>query len=104
LIERLFRERWGRVLASIVGNVGDFDLAEESTQEAFAIALRLPGTTATINGWVFSMAQGPERGVERPRRDGSRHQHADPPRARRGRVAIAADPGRVPVIAVATVL
>jgi hypothetical protein len=48
LIERVFRERWGRVLASMVGYVGDFDLAEESTQEAFAIALRLPGTTATI--------------------------------------------------------
>jgi len=45
LIERVFRERWGRVLASVVGYVGDFDLAEESTQEAFAIALRLPGTT-----------------------------------------------------------
>ena len=37
LIERVFRERWGRVLASMVGYVGDFDLAEESTQEALAI-------------------------------------------------------------------
>ncbi len=44
------------MLASLVGYVGDFDLAEESTQEAFAIALRLPGTTATISGWVFSVA------------------------------------------------
>ena len=59
LIERVFRERWRRVLASMVGYVGDFDLAEESTQEAFAIALRLPGTTATISGWVFSVAQVP---------------------------------------------
>jgi len=59
LIERVFRERWRRVLASLVGNVGDFDLAEESTQEAFAIALRLPGTTATISGWVFPVAQVP---------------------------------------------
>ena len=47
------------MLASLVGNVGDFDLAEESTQEAFAIALRLPGTTATISGWVFPVAQVP---------------------------------------------
>ena len=54
MIERLFRERRRRV-ASIVGNVGDFELAEESTQEAFAIALRLPGTTATI----VSVAQVP---------------------------------------------
>ena len=59
MIERVFRERWRRVLASLVGYVGDFDLAEESTQEAFAIALRLPGTTATISRWVFSVAQVP---------------------------------------------
>jgi RNA polymerase sigma-70 factor, ECF subfamily len=31
LIERVFREQWGRVLACMVGFVGDFDLAEEST-------------------------------------------------------------------------
>ena len=43
----------------MVGYVGDFDLAEESTQEAFAIALRLPGTTATIGGWVVSVAEVP---------------------------------------------
>ena len=34
MIERVFRERWRRVLASLVGYVGDFDLAEESTQKA----------------------------------------------------------------------
>jgi RNA polymerase sigma-70 factor (ECF subfamily) len=100
LIERVFRERWRRVLASMVDYVGDFDLVEESTHEAFAIALRLPGTTATI----VSVAPGPDRRVERPLRHGCRHQHADPPRAPRGRVAIAADPGRVAVIAAATVL
>lgn len=36
-----------------------FDLAEESTQEAFAIALRLPATIATIIGWVVSVAEVP---------------------------------------------
>ncbi len=48
--------------------------------------------------------RGPDRRVERPLRHGCRHQQADPPRARRGGVATAADPGRVAVIAVATVL
>jgi hypothetical protein len=28
LIERVFRERWRRVLAGMVGNVGDFDIVE----------------------------------------------------------------------------
>jgi RNA polymerase sigma-70 factor (ECF subfamily) len=40
LIEGVSRERWRRALASLVGYVGDFDLAEESTQKAFAITLR----------------------------------------------------------------
>ena len=38
LIEQVFRDEWGRVLASLVGFLGDFDLAEEAAQEAFAIA------------------------------------------------------------------
>jgi len=33
-----FREDWGRVLAILVGFLGDLDLAEEAAQEAFAIA------------------------------------------------------------------
>ena len=38
LIEQVFRDEWGRVLASLVGFLGDFDLAEDAAQEAFAIA------------------------------------------------------------------
>jgi RNA polymerase sigma-70 factor (ECF subfamily) len=37
-LEQLFREEWGRVLATLVGLLGDFDLAEEAAQEAFAVA------------------------------------------------------------------
>jgi RNA polymerase sigma-70 factor (ECF subfamily) len=40
----LFREEWGRVLAALVGFLGDFDLAKEAAQEAFAVAAeRWPG-------------------------------------------------------------
>lgn len=45
MIERVFRE-----LASTVGYVDDFDLAEEAAHEAFAIVLRLPGTATTSSG------------------------------------------------------
>ena len=38
MLEQVFRDEWGRVLASLVGFLGDFDLAEEATQEAFAVA------------------------------------------------------------------
>jgi RNA polymerase sigma-70 factor (ECF subfamily) len=38
VLEQVFRDEWGRVLAALIGFLGDFDLAEEATQEAFAIA------------------------------------------------------------------
>ena len=38
ILEQAFRDEWGRVLASLIGFLGDFDLAEEAAQEAFAIA------------------------------------------------------------------
>ena len=37
-LEDVFREQWGRVLATLIGLLGDFDVAEEAAQEAFAIA------------------------------------------------------------------
>jgi RNA polymerase sigma-70 factor (ECF subfamily) len=38
-IGALYRQESGRVLATLIGMVGDFDLAEEAVQEAFATAL-----------------------------------------------------------------
>ena len=38
ILEQVFREQWGRVLAALIGFLGDFDLAEEAAQEAFAVA------------------------------------------------------------------
>ena len=38
ILEQVFRDQWGRVLAALIGFLGDFDLAEEAAQEAFAIA------------------------------------------------------------------
>ena len=37
-LEQTFSDEWGRVLATLVGLLGDFDLAEEAAQKAFAIA------------------------------------------------------------------
>jgi RNA polymerase sigma-70 factor, ECF subfamily len=33
-LEQVFREQWGRVLATLIGFLGDFDLAEEAAREA----------------------------------------------------------------------
>ena len=40
LIEQVFRDEWSRVLAALIGFLGDFELAEEAAQEAFAIAAK----------------------------------------------------------------
>ena len=37
-VETVYRDHWGRVVATLIGLLGDFDLAEEAAQEAFAIA------------------------------------------------------------------
>ena len=66
----MFRDEWGRVLASLIGFLGDFDLAEEAAQEAFAIAAeRWPreGTPANPRAWLVTT--GRNRAVDRLRRD-----------------------------------
>ena len=35
-----FREEWGRVVATLIRVTGDWDLAEECAQDAFAMALQ----------------------------------------------------------------
>jgi RNA polymerase sigma-70 factor (ECF subfamily) len=70
VIERAFREHWGRVLASLVGFLGDFDLAEEAAQEAFAIAAeRWPrdGEPANQAAWLITTAR--RRAIDRLRRE-----------------------------------
>ena len=39
VVDRLFREESGRAVATLIRVTGDFDLAEESVQEAFIVAL-----------------------------------------------------------------
>ena len=69
-LEQVFRERWGYVLASLVGFLGDVDLAEEAAQEAFAIAAaRWPrdGVPTNPGTWLVSTAR--HRAIDRIRRD-----------------------------------
>ena len=69
-LEKVFREEWGRVLAASIGFLGDFELAEEATQEAFAIAAeRWPrdGTPDNPRAWLVTTARN--RAVDRIRRD-----------------------------------
>ncbi|HEY6585340.1 MAG TPA: sigma-70 family RNA polymerase sigma factor, partial [Gaiellaceae bacterium] len=70
ILEQVFREEWGRVLAALIGFLGDFDLAEEAAQEAFALAAaRWPqdGTPSNPRAWLMTTARN--RAVDRIRRD-----------------------------------
>ena len=70
ILEQTFRDEWGRVLATLIGLLGDFDLAEEAAQEAFAIAAeRWPrdGYPANPRAWLVTTARN--RAIDRVRRD-----------------------------------
>ncbi len=69
-LDKVFREQWAYVLAALIGFLGDFDLAEEATQEAFAIAAArwpLDGTPASPGVWLITTAR--RRAIDRIRRD-----------------------------------
>ena len=60
MLEDIFREQWGRVLATLVGVLGDIELAEDAVQEAFALAAeRWPRDGQPMNptGWLIATAR-----------------------------------------------
>jgi RNA polymerase sigma-70 factor, ECF subfamily len=68
-IERLYREESGRILATLIRLLGDFDLAEEVVQEAFVVALEqwpAEGMPANSRAWLVSTAR--HKAVDRLRR------------------------------------
>jgi RNA polymerase sigma-70 factor, ECF subfamily len=55
--EKLYREESGRILATLIRLLGDFDLAEEAAQEAFSAALEQwpeQGIPANPRAWLIS--------------------------------------------------
>jgi RNA polymerase sigma-70 factor (ECF subfamily) len=70
VLEQVFRDEWGRVLATLIGFLGDFDLAEEAAQEAFAIAAeRWPRDGMPANPRAWLVTTGRNRAIDRIRRD-----------------------------------
>jgi RNA polymerase sigma-70 factor (ECF subfamily) len=68
-IEELYREESGRILATLIRLLGDFDLAEDVLQEAFAAALAqwpVEGTPAKPRAWIVATAR--HKAVDRLRR------------------------------------
>jgi RNA polymerase sigma-70 factor, ECF subfamily len=70
ILDQTFRDEWGGVVASLIGFLGDFDIAEEAAQEAFAIAAeRWPrdGYPPNPRAWLLTTARN--RAIDRIRRD-----------------------------------
>jgi RNA polymerase sigma-70 factor, ECF subfamily len=70
VVEQTFRDEWARVLATLIGLLGDFELAEESAQDAFAIAAaRWPRDGAPENPRAWLIATARNRAINRIRRE-----------------------------------
>ena len=70
MLEEVFRDEWGRVLASLIGFLGDFDKAEEAVQDAFATAAErwpVAGVPANPGAWLVTTARN--RAIDRIRRE-----------------------------------
>jgi RNA polymerase sigma-70 factor, ECF subfamily len=68
-IEHIFRDEAGRALATLIRLVGDFDLAEDVLQEAFAVALeRWPAMEPPANPRAWLVNVGRNKAIDRVRR------------------------------------
>lgn len=68
-IERVFRDEAGRVLATLIRLVGDFDLAEEALQDAFAAAVeQWPTAGIPDNPRAYLVSTGRNKAIDRLRR------------------------------------
>jgi RNA polymerase sigma-70 factor, ECF subfamily len=68
--EKLHREESGRILSTLIALLGDFDLAEEMLQEAYATAVHLwpiQGTPFNPRAWLITTAR--HKAIDRLRRN-----------------------------------
>ena len=67
-IEKTFREEHGRVLAALIGRLGDFELAEDALQDALVNALerwQMDGVPRNPGAWLMTVAK--RRAIDRLR-------------------------------------
>jgi RNA polymerase sigma-70 factor (ECF subfamily) len=68
-IEKIFRDEAGRALATLIRLVGDFDLAQDALQDAFAVALeRWPASEPPSNPRAWLVNVGRNKAIDRIRR------------------------------------
>jgi RNA polymerase sigma-70 factor, ECF subfamily len=68
-VDAVYRSEWGRILATLIRVFGDFDVAEEAAQEAFAAAVdqwRNTGIPEFPRAWIIQTAR--HKAIDRIRR------------------------------------
>jgi RNA polymerase sigma-70 factor (ECF subfamily) len=68
-VDAVYRSDWGRIVATLIGLVGDFDVAEEAAQEAFATAVDqwpASGIPDYPRAWIIQTAR--HKAIDRIRR------------------------------------
>jgi len=73
--ETVYREEWGRIVATLIRLVGDFEVAEEAAQEAFTAAVdqwRITGVPEFPRAWIIQTAR--HKAIDRLRRQKRQNQ------------------------------
>ncbi|PYN15199.1 MAG: RNA polymerase subunit sigma-24 [Candidatus Rokuibacteriota bacterium] len=68
-VDLVYRSDWGRIVATLIRLVGDFDVAEEAAQEAFATAVDqwpVSGVPDVPRAWIIQTAR--HKAIDRIRR------------------------------------
>ena len=98
-VDALYRSDWGRIVASLIRLVRDFDLAEDAAQEAFAAAVDqwpVSGVPEAPRAWIIQTAR--HKAIDRIRRRARLEEKLDAYTAAGFGQAVAAeyDPSEIP--------
>jgi RNA polymerase sigma-70 factor, ECF subfamily len=78
-IEAVYRSEWGRIVATLIRLIGDFDLAEEAAQEAFTAAVdqwETSGVPELPRAWIIKTAH--HKAIDRLRRQNHFQEKVEP--------------------------
>ena len=96
-IERVFREEYARIVATLVRRFGDIDVAEEAAGQALVLALEkwpVDGVPPNPRGWLTTTAGN--KAIDRLRREGRRHDK-HPQAAMEAHLSGASEPSEPPL-------
>jgi len=77
-VDAVYRTDWGRIVATLIRSFGDFDVAEEAAQDAFAAAVNqwpVEGVPKSPAAWIIQTAK--HKAIDRLRRQTSHREKAE---------------------------